>query len=223
MSNAADMSGHEGFEKTAEDKTNVQGDDRKPSRRNRGGVRGQQPLNAGHVLHGAQGDRRVRWSQLRKGGRPAELFDRDGHPGLQEPPSLTQMPVLGNKDVRVAAQGVRGKTIRREEQLQRIFALILGQCSQTLRDRLEAGPSWKKINADSDVVGLLKNIRSQLMKAKALLRCQDLMDVFEAAGGHIGRTASSFLKNSSSPPSSSEVEEARSLALEEYGALAMIT
>ena len=60
----------------------------------------------------------------------------------------------------------KGRLRRREENSQRIFPLILGQCSRTIRDRMEAHQDWHQVNADSDVMGLLKLIR-QSMHGKA--------------------------------------------------------
>ena len=54
------------------------------------------------------------------------------------------------------------KTRYREENLGKIFPLILGQCSRTIRDRLEASPDWTEINRTSDVMGLLTLIRQSL-------------------------------------------------------------
>ena len=60
----------------------------------------------------------------------------------------------------------KGRLRRREENSQRIFPLLLGQCSRTIRDRMEAHQDWHQVNEDSDVIGLLKLIR-QSMHGKA--------------------------------------------------------
>ena len=39
------------------------------------------------------------------------------------------------------------KTRYREDNLGKIFPLILGQCSRTIRDRIEASRDWTQINA----------------------------------------------------------------------------
>ena len=46
--------------------------------------------------------------------------------------------------------------------LKRVFALILGQCSPTIRDRMEASPDWEAIDRDSDTLELLKLIQKSL-------------------------------------------------------------
>jgi hypothetical protein len=38
----------------------------------------------------------------------------------------------------------------------KVFPLVLGQCSRTIHDRLEASPDWNNINTSSDVLELLK-------------------------------------------------------------------
>ena len=50
----------------------------------------------------------------------------------------------------------------REENSQRIFPLVLGQCSRTIWDRMEAHQNWQQVNEDSDVMGLLTLIRRSM-------------------------------------------------------------
>ena len=38
---------------------------------------------------------------------------------------------------------------------ERGFSLVLGQCSQTIHDRLEASAQWDDINSNTDVIELL--------------------------------------------------------------------
>ena len=61
-------------------------------------------------------------------------------------------------DLREAKSRIRS----REENSQRIFPLILGQCSRTIRDRMEAHQNWQQVNEDSDVMGLLTLIRRSM-------------------------------------------------------------
>ena len=56
----------------------------------------------------------------------------------------------------------REKLRHREKNLGRIFPLILGQCSRTIRDRVEASSKWNGINRASDVMELLTLIRQSL-------------------------------------------------------------
>ena len=60
----------------------------------------------------------------------------------------------------------KGRLRCREENSQRIFPLLLRQCSRIIRDRMEAHQDWHQVNEDSNVMGLLKLIR-QSMHGKA--------------------------------------------------------
>jgi hypothetical protein len=42
----------------------------------------------------------------------------------------------------------------------RVYALIIGQCSQALRNRMEANEQWERINETSDVMDLLQLIQN---------------------------------------------------------------
>jgi hypothetical protein len=42
----------------------------------------------------------------------------------------------------------------------RVYALIIGQCSQALRNRMEANKQWSDINDDSNVIGVLELIQN---------------------------------------------------------------
>jgi hypothetical protein len=53
----------------------------------------------------------------------------------------------------------REKTRAREKNSSRVVALVLGQCSQALRNRMEADPTWSSINATSDAIALLQLIQ----------------------------------------------------------------
>jgi hypothetical protein len=41
----------------------------------------------------------------------------------------------------------------------RVYALIIGQCSQALRNHMEANEQWSDINDNSDVIGVLELIQ----------------------------------------------------------------
>ena len=57
------------------------------------------------------------------------------------------------------AQYVKDKH-NREKNMSKVFALILGQCGPSVRDRLEADRSWNQVNASSNPIELLTLIRS---------------------------------------------------------------
>jgi hypothetical protein len=56
----------------------------------------------------------------------------------------------------------RERTKIRDELEKQAYALVLGQCSPAVRSRLEASPQWAATDAASDVIALLKLIRSSL-------------------------------------------------------------
>jgi len=61
------------------------------------------------------------------------------------------------------------KVKHRAANMQKIFSLVLGQCSRTIRDRLEADANWNTINTGSDIMALLALIR-QCMCTQATAR-----------------------------------------------------
>ena len=50
----------------------------------------------------------------------------------------------------------------RERNMEKSYALILGQCSKTIRDRIEAHKQWELVNSSSNALGLLRLIRQSL-------------------------------------------------------------
>ena len=50
----------------------------------------------------------------------------------------------------------------RERNMEKTYALILGQCSKTIRDRIEAHEHWETVNTSSNALGLLRLIRQSL-------------------------------------------------------------
>ena len=49
-----------------------------------------------------------------------------------------------------------------ERNMEKTYALILGQCSKTIRDRIEAHEHWETVNTSSNALGLLRLIRQSL-------------------------------------------------------------
>jgi hypothetical protein len=52
----------------------------------------------------------------------------------------------------------------RRKNSERVYALVLGQCSQALRNRMEAHDDWECINTDSNVMELLEPIQTCMMQ-----------------------------------------------------------
>ena len=113
------------------------------------------------------------------------------------------------------------KKEKRAQNESKIFPIILGQCSCTIRDRLEAHSDWVNINSKSDVMALLKLIQKSmytkstnrhpvhaLIDAEAALhkfrqgegmtnsdfleKFKSLVDIFEHAGGDLGSSVSRY-------------------------------
>ena len=50
----------------------------------------------------------------------------------------------------------------RERNMEKTYALILGQCSKTIQDRIEAHEQWEAVNTSSNALSLLRLIRQSL-------------------------------------------------------------
>ena len=72
----------------------------------------------------------------------------------------------------------RKKAEDRERNMEKAYALILGQCSKTVRDRLEAHDDWVTVNQSSNTLGLLRLIRQSLYQQAT--RCKDTHALIEA-------------------------------------------
>ena len=58
---------------------------------------------------------------------------------------------------------------RRSHNMQRVFALILGQCSNTIKNRIRSDQQWSDINQECDVTKLLTLIQDGLYQNAANL------------------------------------------------------
>ena len=56
----------------------------------------------------------------------------------------------------------RKRVEEREKNMEKTYALILGQCSKTIRDRIEAHEQWESVNTSSNALGLPRLIRQSL-------------------------------------------------------------
>ena len=53
----------------------------------------------------------------------------------------------------------------------KLYGILLGQCSPTMRAHLEADPNWENIDLTKDPVELLKTIQSALLLLPAMFEC----------------------------------------------------
>ena len=56
----------------------------------------------------------------------------------------------------------RKRMEEREKNMEKTYALILGQCSKTIRDRIEAHEQWESVNTSSNALGPLRLIQQSL-------------------------------------------------------------
>ena len=56
---------------------------------------------------------------------------------------------------KMSLQQYSDRVVQREEVSKQAFAVVLGQCSQTVRERIRASTSWRTVNDNSDLMGLL--------------------------------------------------------------------
>ena len=74
-------------------------------------------------------------------------------------------PIPTRRDERVwemkYSQYVKDVNIR-EKNMGKVFALILGQCATSFRDKIKAAGDWDNVNNLSDPIALLKLIRSSI-------------------------------------------------------------
>ena len=81
-------------------------------------------------------------------------------PDIQAPPDPDVSKPLEFEMWKIARRTFEKKKEARERIQNRVFALLLGQCSQALRNRMEPHEDWHGINLTSDVIELLKLIQS---------------------------------------------------------------
>ena len=70
--------------------------------------------------------------------------------------------LMGIEKWKIAYKDFSDATKRRELLLGQVFAIVIGQCSPTVVDRLKASDSWNHINMENDVMGLLRLIRTSM-------------------------------------------------------------
>ena len=89
--------------------------------------------------------------EFRLGLVKMELDDIDApSPPVGKSPTLAEVEMY-----KLDLKEYKYKVSHRDRNMQKIFPLILGQCSDTIRDRLKGAPEWKEINAESKVMDLV--------------------------------------------------------------------
>ena len=80
-------------------------------------------------------------------------------PGLNPPSRPDPGDPFLMEEWKIEYREYKKKIEDRRQNMQKIYALILGQCSPTIRDRIEASDEWETINNASNPISLLRTIR----------------------------------------------------------------
>ena len=51
-----------------------------------------------------------------------------------------------------------------DENIQKVYSLMLGQCTELLKSKLKTTTDWMTVSTDFDLLGLIKTIRSVILK-----------------------------------------------------------
>jgi hypothetical protein len=86
-------------------------------------------------------------------------------PELIEPAEPSKEASFGQVEKwKIAIKQHENQVASRKKNTERVDALVLGQCSQALSNRLEAADEWSAINSASDVIKLLGLIQKCMMQ-----------------------------------------------------------
>jgi hypothetical protein len=118
--------------------------------------------------------------------RPDEL----GFPVIPVPPLPTVRNDLIELEVwRMANKRYNDLLEKQEENKWRAYAIVWGQCSPTVQDRVKASPTYQRVSADLDLIELLQLIRTSLYTgatskdpAHALIDAMEWFHSFKQSG-----------------------------------------
>ena len=85
-------------------------------------------------------------------------------PPLTEPPPPAADTPINFELWKMARRTFEKHTEARRRNSSRVYALVIGQCSQALRNRMEADERWGRINDASDVMELLQLIQNCMIQ-----------------------------------------------------------
>ena len=78
-------------------------------------------------------------------------------------PMLGEAPTIMDIEIWKISYKVHSEAVNRRELLiGQVFAIVLGQCSPTVVDRLKANAEWNAVNNGNDLMGLLRLIRTSM-------------------------------------------------------------
>ena len=99
------------------------------------------------------GDFRIAMEEL----EPVQLDKPEWTPAVPTAPMLPEQ-----EEYKLAMKEYYDKKIKTESTAKRIYALVIGQCSPAMKDRLEGSHGYDSINKQSDPIKLLKLIRDSM-------------------------------------------------------------
>ena len=97
---------------------------------------------------------------------------------LLEPANPANSKLASTKQYKFELCQYLTKAERCEKTMERVFAIILGQCSCTIRNRMEAAQSWKSNNICSNVFALLALICTCLYQCST--HCNQIHTLLDA-------------------------------------------
>ena len=97
---------------------------------------------------------------------------------LVPPPLPADNEAINFELWKMARQKFERQAESRRKNSSRVFALILGQCSQALRNRMEAHARWSQINEASDVMALLQLVQNCMIQRQT--RQEPVHSLFDA-------------------------------------------
>ena len=88
----------------------------------------------------------------------------DPNTGVVTQTALNQVPYLEKKvyDNEIIAMVKRRNTLKRN--LQKAYSLILGQCTDLMKDKLKASTKWNDVQTKQDALELLNEIKTITFK-----------------------------------------------------------
>mmetsp|Transcript_1857 Transcript_1857/g.2163 ORF Transcript_1857/g.2163 Transcript_1857/m.2163 type:complete len:316 (+) Transcript_1857:405-1352(+) len=173
-------------------------------------------------------------------------------PALTRPQDVDVSDTLNFEIWKLDMRDYRDKTKKRDKNNAKAFALILGQCSRAVRDRIEASSTWQGINDESDVIGLLKLIRQSIFtgattrkkgqslanaelafyrfrqgdrmsNSEFLEKFKGLVEVVEHFGGAVGQSDERINEHTDTPLQPEEREQAKMKAKDAHLAMLLIS
>ena len=89
---------------------------------------------------------------------------------LIAPPPLAPLDLIAMEMSKLDLKEYHKRMKTSEANMGKVFSLVLGQCSQTIHDRLKALVQWEDVNHNTDVIELLQLIQTSLYNHTTMKR-----------------------------------------------------